>query len=434
LVGGGGAKSNASETIGEIEPLKQRLPTLQYSTDASSEWQTLFATILKMWEQAFEQAGNDLPTLEKIARTGADNTKVAIAATEKVLKSKPSAEMHLLLAGYLSGQAWFADAAEKPNLLQRAEKSARAAVQSMKQPTAAAHYRLADILEDEGSYSEAEPNFQRALSLSRGAKDKETEISCLRGLTRTSYALNRRADGAKWFEEIKSSGSANAYDYQSQGERLSGFGDYAESARNYENAATLGGPWDDWCKAGLNYSNGNLPDNLLRVAQMYRERGGPAQFRGYLAWAHNSIANTLNDRGVYEEALSHAREAAALASSDASAYNGMADALYGLHRYQESINAAKQAIRLSDGKYGFMHFRLGAAYFETENWQFARDSFEKAAELDPKDGAAAYNVALCLGRLGLSRDAASWYEEVLRRNPNHKNREEILRTIQNLRR
>jgi hypothetical protein len=37
-----------------------------------------------------------------------------------------------------------------------------------------------------------------------------------------------------------------------------------------------------------------------------------------------------------------------------------------------------------------------------------------------KDDAAPYNVALCLVRLGFYRDAAQWFEEVLRRNPNHR--------------
>jgi tetratricopeptide (TPR) repeat protein len=153
-----------------------------------------------------------------------------------------------------------------------------------------------------------------------------------------------------------------------------------------------------------------------------------------LATAHREIAGVLNRRGVYQEALSHAREATALYPSDAWAFSAQADALLGLRRFQEAINASNQAIRLSDGKHATMHFKLGSAYFEVENWEFARQSFEKAAQLDAKDDAAAYNVALCFARLGFTLDAAKWFEEVLRRNPNHPDRQEILRRIQNLRR
>ena len=72
----------------------------------------------------------------------------------------------------------------------------------------------------------------------------------------------------------------------------------------------------------------------------------------------------------------------------------------GLRRYEEAINASNQAIRLSDGKYAEMHFRLGASDFDVENWQFAEQSFEKAAELAPTNTAAPYNTALCFLNLG----------------------------------
>ncbi len=102
-------------------------------------------------------------------------------------------------------------------------------------------------------------------------------------------------------------------------------------------------------------------------------------------------------------------------------------------RFQEAINASKQAIRLSDGKYAWMHFALGSAYFEIQNWELSKQSYEKASELDSKDSAAPYNIALCMTHLGYYRDAANWYEEVLRRNPSHPEKAEILNRIQTLR-
>jgi tetratricopeptide (TPR) repeat protein len=153
-----------------------------------------------------------------------------------------------------------------------------------------------------------------------------------------------------------------------------------------------------------------------------------------LKWAHVNIASVLNGRSVYEEALSHSREATGLDSSNAVAFAEEAIALLGLRRFQESINASGQAIRWSDGKYSYMHFTLGLAYFELENWEFAMQSFEKAAQLNLKDGAAAYNVALCMVRLGYFGDAARWFEEVLRRNPNHPQKQEIRDKVQRLRR
>jgi tetratricopeptide (TPR) repeat protein len=132
---------------------------------------------------------------------------------------------------------------------------------------------------------------------------------------------------------------------------------------------------------------------------------------------------------VYSEALAHAREAADLDSSNPWNFQAEADALFGLRRFQEAINASNQAIRLSDGKHRAMHFRLGASYFELQNWEFARQSFEKAAELALTDTAAPYNVALCFQNLGYRHDAAHWFEEVLRRDPQYKDRAEVQRQI-----
>ena len=180
---------------------------------------------------------------------------------------------------------------------------------------------------------------------------------------------------------------------------------------------------------------GGKEDSVLFTARKCIELGaGKQNSEGQLSIAHVALAIVLNDRGVYEEGLSHAKEATVLNPENAFGYNQQAAALLGLHRYQEAINAAKQAIRVSDGKYGIMHFNLGSAYFETENWEFSRQSFEKAAELMPGSDASAYNVALCLQRLGFNLDAAHWYEEALKRNPNRTDKQDILNSISALRR
>jgi len=75
---------------------------------------------------------------------------------------------------------------------------------------------------------------------------------------------------------------------------------------------------------------------------------------------------------------------------------------------------------------------LGDAYFELQQWTLAEQSYEMAAKLDPKDAAAAYNIALCFTSLGYRADAVSWFKEVLRRNPQYKSKDEILRRIKDL--
>ena len=95
-----------------------------------------------------------------------------------------------------------------------------------------------------------------------------------------------------------------------------------------------------------------------------------------------------------------------------------------MKRTQDNINASNQALRLSDGKYAS----------DLENWELSKQSYEKAAQMDIKDFAPPYNAALCFDHLGYFNDAANWFEEVLRRNPNHPEKREILNKIEALRR
>jgi tetratricopeptide (TPR) repeat protein len=168
---------------------------------------------------------------------------------------------------------------------------------------------------------------------------------------------------------------------------------------------------------------------LAAARACIREGEGKNGAENDLAFCHRAIAAILNSRNVYTEALSHSKESIALNNTDPMAYGAMAEALRGLGRSREAINAATEALKLSDGKYAIMHFTLGSAYFDIEDWRNAEQSFRKAAELAPTDSAAAYNVALCLARQGYYHDAATWYEEVLRRNPRHQERDEILQKI-----
>jgi tetratricopeptide (TPR) repeat protein len=179
------------------------------------------------------------------------------------------------------------------------------------------------------------------------------------------------------------------------------------------------------CYAAVAGSFINDDDAVLSDARKCIGGGtGQKDSEGALGSAHREIAEVLNRRGVYSEALAQAREAINLTPEDSWSYGEMADALYGLRRFEEAITTSQQAIRLSDGKFAWMHFRLGSTYFELKNWDFARQSFEKAAELNPKLAAAVYNVGLCYANQGYYRDAVKRYEEYLRRNPNGSDRVE----------
>ena len=67
-----------------------------------------------------------------------------------------------------------------------------------------------------------------------------------------------------------------------------------------------------------------------------------------------------------------------------------------------------------------MHFTLGTGDFDLKQWPEATQAFMKAAELDPKNSTAAYNVAVSNLNARFYTDAITWYREALRRNPNRR--------------
>jgi tetratricopeptide (TPR) repeat protein len=429
---------NAASFLQEADALTERLRTLDFSLDPDSPWQRLTLQIKASLQRALEHAGADSEMLLRIARASWSQAfdDVAIAAADRAVLGRPSVEGHLLLARGLQQKALLAKSPDREALLERAEKAARAALRLSSTPNAATYYLLADILEDRGSVLEAEGHFRRALELSRKAGDLDTTNASLRGLVRTAFSLGKPVEGKAWFKALADSGKATAWDWRMNGQQHDRLSEYGEAGASFRQAALLGGGWEDWCEAAGSYAA--VPQEqeaaLFTARKCVSEGSGQERSETNLAMAHRVIADVLNDRGVYQEALTHAREATALASTDPWAFNAQARALFGLRRFQEATSASQQAVRLSDGKFATMHFSLASSYFELENWELARQSFQKAAELSPSETSAPYNVALCLVRLGFYRDAAMWYEEVLRRDPAHRNRQEILNRIQALRR
>jgi tetratricopeptide (TPR) repeat protein len=279
---------------------------------------------------------------------------------------------------------------------------------------------------------DAESNFQRAFDLSNARTGKDVALDSIRGLVRTSYALQKPLVSDSWFTMLVNKGAATGWDWQEQGTRLYAQNKYVEAGNAYRNAASTNGGWANWCRAANSFWFIKDDDALASARECISAGTGEKNSEPALSVAHRIIAGVLNSRGVYAEALTHAREAVNLDATEAWNFSEEADALFGLRRFQEAINTSNQAIRLSDGKYAHMHFRLGNSYFELENWEFARQSFEKASELDPTDDAAPYNAALCFQNLGYRHDAAKWFREVLRRNPHHPDRPSIERKITQL--
>jgi len=417
----------------QIESLRDQRKAETYSADADSDWQKTNNQIKSLLKKGFEDAGNDDAILLRVAKLAYDDwdADVAISSAEKLVALKPSPETHTVFAQALTLKYEFArDDSEKQKAMSQAEKEARLAVNTTRVPSAESYSVLANVLEDRGSYGEAKTDFGLALDAAKKIIDSDLRLSSTRGLIRCADAQKEFDEADRLLEGLKRDGESTAWDWSSHAHQLSSNSLYQRAGDAYRAAAELNGPYANWCSAATMYAMISQQDSTLFSARQCIEKGtGIKDSELELADAHRQIADVLNARGVYIEALNHAKEATALQPDNAFAYDDMAQALIGLRRFNEAVTAAGQAVRLSDGKFAWMHFNLGSAYFSLENWDFALQSYEKAAELSPEEPAAAYNTALSHQRLLHFSDAVHWYREYLRRKPNADDKAEVLERI-----
>lgn len=423
--------------LDEVESLRKQKQNLTYSNDPDSDWQITDAKIKSLLKNAFEAAGNNDSALFRITNLANDNwdTDIAVSAADRLVAIKPSSEAHAALAEALTHEYMFnKDDSEKQRLMVRTEKEARLAVSTTRVPSAHAYSLLANVLEDRQSYKEAKADFALALAAATSANDSDLALSSTRGVIRCADALLEFDEANRLLDSLRRAGESNAWDWSVHADNLDNRQLYQRAADAYRASGELNGPYTSWCSAAVDYTlTSKQEDSTLFCARQCIEKGtGLKGSEAPLANAHREIASVLNGRGVYIEGLNHAKEATVLSPENAFGYDEMAVALIGLHRFSEAVSAGSQAIRLSDGKYGWMHFNLGSAYFQQENWSFALQSFEKAAELSPQEPASAFNTALCNQRLGHFIEAIHWYEEYLRRKPDADDRTEILARIRAL--
>jgi tetratricopeptide (TPR) repeat protein len=419
--------------LDQIESLRDQHQQETYSADPESAWQKTAEQIKTLLQKAFETAGNNDSVLLRVAKIANDDwdTDIAISTAERLVSVKPSSEAHVVLAQALTQKYTFAqDDAAKQKLMSQAEKEARLGVSAARSPSAESYNVLANVLEDRGSYKEAQSTFRLALNTARTTDDSDLELSSRRGLIRCADALLEFDEAGRLLQALTQEKKSTAWDWSYHADKLFAKNLYQQAGDSYRTAAELKGPYRSWCYAANSYSIAVQKDSVLFCARKCIENGtGEKGSEPLLGIAHREIADILNERGVYTEGLNHAKEATVLISDDCFGYDAMATALIGLRRFDEAINVEQQALRLSDGQYAWMHFRLGSAYFSLENWDFALQSFQKASELDRKEPASAFNVALCHQKLRHWFDAIRWYQEYLKRNPTADDKAHVLETI-----
>lgn len=359
---------------------------------------------------------------------------IAIDAAERAIKVLPTEAAYNALGLALARMASNSVGQDSAQLRNRAAEAFRTSIRIAEPPLFETYIYLGSVLEGLQRSSEAYNVYKEAFERARVSRKTDDQIFVIKSLIETSFELKEFERANDWFKYQIDLGEVTEDDWQRQAERLeNGLKDFKAAGEAYAKAASIkGGSWFHWCSAANAYiaADPALLDEAFRAAKACVENGrGKEGSQHDLSFAYRLIADILISRGLYEDGLKNADAAFALDGTNGLAQTSRGLALLGLSRVQEAVDAIKYSLKLTDGAFAWTHFALGRAHFELRQWDLARQSFAQAATLDPKSHDAAYNAALSCSNLEDTAGAVKWFEEVLRRSPNHPDRREIEQKI-----
>jgi Tfp pilus assembly protein PilF len=123
-----------------------------------------------------------------------------------------------------------------------------------------------------------------------------------------------------------------------------------------------------------------MKGELDRAVELYKnslELHPTAEAHTYLGW-------TYHDLGKAEDAIAECKRAIALDPDFGNPYNDIGAYLIALCQYDEAIGWLERAILAP--RYGprhYPHFNMGRAYFAKSMLRCARESFQKALDIEP---------------------------------------------------
>jgi tetratricopeptide (TPR) repeat protein len=134
--------------------------------------------------------------------------------------------------------------------------------------------------------------------------------------------------------------------------------------------------------------------------------------------AHNNLAAVLEDRGDYDDAISHLQEAIRIKPYDAPAIFNLGLAFYSTGRYDDAIEHYQQALRL-DPNNPDIYCNIGNALFMKGQLDDAANQYQQAIRLSPSDAQAYYDLGKVYETKNDFTDAISEYHEAIRVNPDY---------------
>jgi tetratricopeptide (TPR) repeat protein len=428
-----------------------------YSDDDNSEYQRQTKRLIDLIDILVPEATSE-KDLRDLACLGTIDAKLSdggIKAARKLSQNSPSLANRALLAYVLydraedeSGIATFAekDSEEMANaiaahkqFLSESERESQDIVRKAKgEELLIASFVLGSVKRDEENYTDAIPLHTAVAAKATTVCGKDLGDQASQALIYENDNAKRPDEAERWFRHYASLHKPQAYEWDLEGDRRAAVSDLPGTVDAYEKAASSSDYYAyDYCYATpaailmANQGDRVLTDGRKCVdASVKANTNNEQHFKKQLPIVYRDMAEILEQRGVYQQALEYIKESLSATPDDPYSLDTEADIFSGLGRNSECIAASTAAIRASDGKYPWMQFRLGNCYFATEDWAKAEASFRMAAQDDKTDAASAFNLGLSLQRQGYNGDAQQWFREALNRKPNDELRAKILHAIQ----
>jgi tetratricopeptide (TPR) repeat protein len=265
------------------------------------------------------------------------------------LKDGSPSEIHAVIAYELAEEATRTEAGnEQSQIITEAEKEATISLSLGKVGNATADYASGTTHSLDKNYTEALRLFLRALGedSKRFACGYDLEYPIYSEAVAAAENSGDHAEAERLFLALIATGKSNGFEWDAEGDRRANHSEYLEAATAYQQS-------EDFfpinaCYASNNYfvAAGDHVDQNLSEGRKCIDAAAKLdsthseKYAKVLSIVHAEMASNLNDRGVYTEALSHAKDSISLDSKYAYAYYEESKALESLGRSQECTSAA----------------------------------------------------------------------------------------------
>ena len=131
-----------------------------------------------------------------------------------------------------------------------------------------------------------------------------------------------------------------------------------------------------------------------------------------------TLANTLIEKGIWDEAYPYLKVAVEMNPGYAQGYNHLGIYYIRNKKYMEAINNFKKALQI-DFDLTEAHYNLASLYMERKEYNMALSHFKEVILAKPNDYETYYFMGLCHIHLGLEKEAESFFAESFSLKPDY---------------